>query len=443
MASNSVVILSSDLALARRTRRKIFRRIVPFVFLLYIIAYLDRANVAFAKIPMAAELGFSEAVYGFGAGIFFLGYLLLEIPGGLIAQRWSARVWMARIMVTWGLCTVGVGFVHTPNQFYVTRTLLGIAEGGFFPCILVYLTHWFTAGDRAKSMAGFFMASPAALVIGAPLSALILRLDYLGIPGWRWMFILEGAPAILVGIVALGYMTDRPEQAKWLEPDERDWIRTELEKERDLRRPTEVSVWKGLRNRNVLLLGLASCFGNIGIFAFILWLPSMILKASKLSLVWSTVYSALPFILAMISIRFFGWSSDRTGRRRLHTILPFVLAAVFFVLSAVPDQPFPLVLLWFCLTGAAAYSWGVSFWVLPTLILGETAAAAAFGLINIVGNLGSFLGPTIAGYILSQGYSFTVVVGFLSCSFLIGALLVSFVHVDRDLESRQVLPVKT
>jgi len=438
MANNTVLSIPSDATLSRRTRKKVFRRIVPFVFLLYVIAYLDRANVAFAKIPMAAELGFSEAIYGFGSGIFFLGYLLLEIPGGLIAQRWSARKWMARIMVTWGLCTVCVGFVNTPTQFYVARTLLGIAEGGFFPCILVYLTHWFSARDRAKSMAGFFMASPAALVIGAPLSALILRLDYFGISGWRWMFILEGLPAILVGIMALVYMTDRPEEAKWLEPDERDWMRTELKKERDLRQRTEISVWESLQDRNVLFLALASCFGNIGIFSFVLWLPSMILKASKLSVVWSTVYSALPFVLAMISIRFFGWSSDRTGRRRLHTIVPFVLAALFFVLSAVPDQPFPLVLFWLCLTGAAAYSWGVSFWVLPTLILGETATAAAFGLINIVGNLGSFLGPSVAGYILSQGYSFTVVVGFLSCSFLIGAVLVSFVHVDRSLESRHV-----
>jgi len=440
MANNTVL---SDATLSRRTRQKVFRRIVPFVFLLYVIAYLDRANVAFAKIPMAAELGFSEAIYGFGAGIFFLGYLLLEIPGGLIAQRWSARKWMARIMVTWGLCTVCVGFVHTPTQFYVTRTLLGIAEGGFFPCILVYLTHWFSARDRAKSMAGFFMASPAALVIGAPLSALILRLDYFGISGWRWMFILEGVPAILVGIVALGYMTDRPEEAKWLEPDEQDWMRNELKKERDLRQSTKISVWEGLQDRRVLFLALASCFGNIGIFAFVLWLPSMILKASKLSVVWSTVYSALPFVLAMISIRFFGWSSDRTARRRLHTIVPFVLAALFFVLSAVPGQPFPLVLLWLCLTGAAAYSWGVSFWVLPTLILGETATAAAFGLINIVGNLGSFLGPSVAGYILSQGYSFTVVVGFLSCSFLLGAVLVSLVHVDRDPESRHVSGMTT
>ena len=178
MQDQAVSSPSTNVELADRTRRKIFRRIIPFLFVLYIIAYLDRANVAFAKLPMSADLGFSEAVFGLGAGIFYAGYILLEIPGALIVERWSARIWMARIMITWGLCTVFVGFVHTANQFYITRCLLGIAEGGFFPGIVVYLAHWFAKEDRAKAMAGFTMAAPASLVIGAPISALILPVDW-------------------------------------------------------------------------------------------------------------------------------------------------------------------------------------------------------------------------------------------------------------------------
>ena len=187
MEDQAVSSHSTNVELADRTRRRIFRRIIPFLFVLYIIAYLDRANVAFAKLPMSADLGFSEAVFGLGAGIFYAGYILLEIPGALIVERWSARIWLARIMITWGLCTVFVGFVQTANQFYITRSLLGIAEGGFFPGVVVYLAHWFAKEDRAKAMAGFTMAAPASLVIGAPISALILQADWFQLAGWRWM----------------------------------------------------------------------------------------------------------------------------------------------------------------------------------------------------------------------------------------------------------------
>ena len=223
--------LATDLV-GKRTRSKIVRRVLPFLCLLYLAAYLDRANVAFAKLTMTADLHFSEAVYGFGAGIFFLGYLLLEIPGALIVERWGARRWFARILVTWGLCTIVVGFVRTPLQFYGARFLLGVAEAGFYPGIIVYLTHWFARGDRAKAMAGFIVAIPVSLVLGAPISALILKLHWLGLPGWRWVFILEGLPAIVLGIVTFFYLTDRPRDAMWLEPEERAWITQELEREK-------------------------------------------------------------------------------------------------------------------------------------------------------------------------------------------------------------------
>lgn len=406
---------------------------MPFLFTLYIIAYLDRANVAFAKLPMSADLGFSEAVFGLGAGIFYAGYVLLEIPGALIVERWSARIWIARIMITWGLCTVLVGFVHNPNQFYITRCLLGIAEGGFFPGIVVYLSHWFARRDRARAMAGFTMAAPAALVVGAPISALILNLEWFGLPGWRWMFILEGLPAIVFGVIVLFFLTDHPRHASWLEAGEREWISSKLEEEKlALRGGGHLTVWRGLRQRNVLLLALACAFANLSMFAYLLWLPTTIRNASGLSVTLSTVCSALPFALAMVAIPIVGRSSDRTGKRKLHTVIPLVLAACFFLLSAVPGLPFPLVLLLLCVTGAAAFSWGVSFWVIPGLILGESAAAAAVGFINMVNSVGSFLGPSVVGYLLSENFSHREVVTFLSSCFLISGTLVAAVRPRQD-----------
>src|SRR4029453_4062615 len=429
METQAVSYQSTNVELADPTRRKIFLRIVPFLFVLYIIAYLDRANVAFAKLPMSSDLGFSEAVFGLGAGIFYLGYFLFEIPGALIVERWSARIWLARIMITWGLCTVFVGFVHTANQFYITRSLLGIAEGGFFPGVVVYLSHWFSKEDRAKAMAGFTMAAPASLVIGAPISALILQVDWFNLTGGRWMFILEGLPAVVFGVIIVFFLTDHPRQAKWLEPDERDWIASRLDNEKQaLRHAGHLTVMQGLRQRNVLFLALACAFANLSMFAYLLWLPTTIRNASGLSVTLSTICSALPFALAMFTIPMAARSSDRTGSRKIHTIIPLILAAVFFVLSAIPGLPFPLVLTLLCLTGAAAFSWGVSFWVIPSLILSESAAAASVGFINMINSVGSFLGPSIVGYLLTKGFFHRDVLFFLSVCFLISAALVTAVR---------------
>jgi MFS transporter, ACS family, tartrate transporter len=422
-------ILSSTSPAGERVHRKIFRRLIPFLFILYIIAYLDRANVAFAKLSMSADLGFSEAVFGLGAGIFYAGYILLEIPGALIVERWSARIWMSRIMITWGLCTVWVGLVHTANQFYLSRCLLGIAEGGFFPGIVVYLSHWFAKHDRARAMAGFTMAAPAALVVGAPISAAILKFNGLGLAGWRWVFILEGLPAVVFGIIILFFLTDHPRQAQWLEPDEREWISSRLDEEKQTSVGSgHLTVWQGLRQPNVLFLASACAFANLSMFAYLLWLPATIQNASGLSVTLSTVCSAFPFALAMIVIPVVGRSSDRTGKRKLHTIVPLVLAASFFFLSATPGLPFSLVLLLLCLTGAAAFSWGVSFWVIPSLILSESAAAASVGLINMVNSIGSFLGPTVVGYLLSRNFTHREVVTLLSSCFMISAGLVAAVR---------------
>ncbi len=422
--------IETSFTVADRARRKIARRILPFVFVLYIISYLDRANVAFAKLSMTAELGFSEAVFGFGAGIFFIGYLFLEIPGALIVERWSARKWIARILISWGICATLMGIIRTPTHFYAARFLLGLAEAGFFPGIIVYLTHWFTRRDRARAMAGFIIGVPVSLMIGAPVSSLLLRLHWFGMSGWRWVFILEGAPAIVFGIITWFYLTDHPRDATWLDADERDWIANELAEERQRKRAIgHVSIWQGLRQRNVILLALALCLANVEGYAFVFWLPTTIHRASKFSITSSTLWAALPFVVGLISIVISGRRSDRSGERKFHAAIPLMLAAIFFTLSAVPGQSFPMVLTWLCLTTAAGYSFPAPFWVLPTLTLGESAAAASIGLINLIGNLGGFIGPSAVGYVLTRTHSYPLGMMILALGAMLGGLVLLGVDV--------------
>jgi MFS transporter, ACS family, tartrate transporter len=428
----SVLMTSAPGAIdiAFQTRRKIAWHLLPFVFLLYIIAYLDRANVAFAKLSMSADLGFSEAVFGFGAGIFFLGYFLLEIPGALIVEHWSARRWIARILVSWGVFTILVGFVRSRNQFYAARFLLGAAEAGFFPGIIVYLTHWFSAQDRARAMAGFLMAAPLSLAIGAPLSALILNLNWWGLAGWRWVFILEGVPAVLFGLLTFVYLTDHPAQASWLDTEEKAWIEVRLFSEKqEIQKTRQLSVWQALRQRNVFCLALAVFFANIGGYGFILWLPSLVNKASGFSASVSTLLSTLPFALAVLCVWCVGRSSDRSRERRWHAGVPLLFAALFFFLATRPGLPFSQVMLWLSLTGASAFAWIPSFWVLPTLIAEGSAAAVAIGLINSIGNLGGFVGPSLVGYLLTTHHSYSAVTGLLSICYCIAAALTLAVRI--------------
>src|SRR5438552_493500 len=244
-----------------RTRKRINRRLIPFLFLLYIVAFLDRINVGFAGLEMTRELGFSNEVFGLGAGIFFVGYVLLEIPGTILVEVWSARKWIARIMVTWGLMAALTGLIHTAQQFYWARFLLGVAEAGFFPGVIVYLTHWYRSADRARSIAMFMSAIPLSQCVGAPISAALMNIHWLGWSGWRWLLILEGAPAIVLGIATVFYLTDRPEQAAWLSDAERDWIVRELDLEKKRKAVgAPMTVWRALAHRNVVLLTIAYFF---------------------------------------------------------------------------------------------------------------------------------------------------------------------------------------
>ncbi|MBV9035966.1 MAG: MFS transporter [Acidobacteriaceae bacterium] len=429
-------------SLEEQTRRKVSRRILPFFFALYIISYLDRANVSFAKAAMSADLGFSEAVYGFGAGIFFVGYLLLEIPGALIVERWSARLWMSRILITWGLCTILVGFARTPVQFYGARFCLGLAEAGFFPGVLVYLTHWFAPGDRARAMSSFILAVPISFVIGAPLSAFCLSLHWFGLAGWQWLFILQGLPAVFFGILTPFYLIDRPADARWLQSAERDWLSTELKREREHKRLLgHFSVRSVLGRGSVWILAAALFFVVLSSYGYILWLPSTIQRESGLSVKASTLLSALPFCAAAIMVKLMGRSSDRSGEHKLHAALPLFAAGLLFAGVAIPGQPFPLTMLWLVMTGSLLWAWAPPFWVLPTLSLGESGAAASLGLINSVGNLGGFVGPSIIGYFLANGHSYWFITLLCSGGFMISGALILLTSVpgrDRTLVNKVV-----
>jgi MFS transporter, ACS family, tartrate transporter len=395
------------LPVAHRARRRIMRHILPYLFCLYVIAFLDRVNVGYAALEMTKDLGFTAEVYGFGAGIFFIGYFLLEIPGSLLVELWSARGWIARIMISWGVLAIFMGFINTARQFYWVRFLLGAAEAGFFPGLIVYLSHWFRHEDRAKAVALFMAAIPISNLLGAPFSGFLLGVNWCGMAGWRWLFILEGAPAIIFGIVTIFYLTDWPHQAQWLPDDEREWITAELEKEKQAKNATHSqAIWKVLKQREVVVLALAAFCMLTSVYGFTFWLPTIVKKLSGLPNILVALIAALPYCVGFMAMLLVGWSSDRSAERRWHTALPMIVAGVGLALSATLQNNTALAVSLFCFAAAGLYSCLPCFWTLPTSFLTGTAAAAAIGLINSVGNLGGFVGPYVVGYVNTATNSF-------------------------------------
>ena len=292
--------------------RKIGLRLLPYLFLLYIVAFLDRVNVSFAGLEMTRDPNFSDRVFGLGAGIFFIGYVVFEIPGALLVERWSARKVIARILLTWGIVTVLVALVRTPVQLYAARFLLGAAEAGFFPGVLVYLTHWFRYEDRAKAAALFMAAIPVANVIGSPLAGAILNVHWAGWPGWRWLFVLEGLPAVILGVVTLYFLPDWPADAKWLAKDEREWVTRELETEKAAKAGArEISVGEALCMPRVILLTLIYFLSVTGIYGFAMWFPTILKRATGYSNLTVTLLAALPYVAGVAAMLFNGWHSDR------------------------------------------------------------------------------------------------------------------------------------
>ena len=408
--------------LADHTRRRTAARLLPFLFILYIFNYLDRTSVAYAALGMSRDLGFSDRVIGLGAGIFFISYLALQIPGALLVERWSARRAIAAIMIAWGSLTALTALVHAPGELYLARFVLGAAEAGFFPGVIVYLSHWFIREDRAKATSNFMAAIPLSFVIASPLAGWILSHRWLGVDGWRWLFVLEGLPVILLGMVAFFYLTDWPDEAAWLAPAERQWIEQTLEEEKPAH-ARSITVWQALRSRTILLLGAVAFLDYWMAYSVMFWLPTILKRQSAFSDARVGLLGAVPYAAGFIAMLINGWHSDKSRERIWHSAVPlFVAAPALLVLTSLPGST-ALTLVLFSLVIMAANMFLPVFWAIPTEILGESAAAAGVGMVNAVGSAAGFAGPYAFGYLATRTGSLSYGLAVLMVSALAGGIL--------------------
>lgn len=400
--------MDNPTSLPRRTRAHVTRRLIPYLMLLYLLAYIDRANVGMAKLGMESDLGFNDAVIGLGAGVYFIGYLLLNLPATLLVERWSARKLIAQIMICWGFVASLMGFlgarwfgtIHLSHQFYALRLLLGIAEAGFFPGVIVYLSHWYRPEDRARAKGYFILAQPLAIAFGIPLSGWILEhVHWLGLAGWRWVFLLEGVPPFLMGFVSLWYLTDRPDGAGWLADDERAWLLEELKADEARKIAAHrVSIGDALRYPQTFLLFAILFLIVTGNQALIFFMPSITEAMKALPEGLRSSAAGLPYACSAIGILTNGIWTQRTGRLRLHTAVPLLATGVSLCLAELAHNHTGLMVALLCLTGFTAQAYMPAFWTLPTTIFGKSAAATAVGLI-CMGNLGGLAGPWLFGYL--------------------------------------------
>jgi ACS family tartrate transporter-like MFS transporter len=403
--------------------RKAARRLVPFLCFAYAVNFLDRVNVGFAALAMNEELGFTPEVFGFGAGIFFLGYIAFEVPSNLALHRFGARIWIARIMVSWGLVATAMAFTAGATSFYALRFLLGVAEAGFFPGIILYLTYWFPRAERARIVSLFMTAVPVATIIGGPVSGALLGLHGLGgISGWRWLFIIEGLPAILLGVLVLVVLPDRPRDASWLSKEEAGALQARLDKEaRETRAHGYGDLRRALASPRVLLLSAAYFCLVIGLYGIGFWMPQL-LKTFSLSNAQIGFVTAIPYTVAALGMVLAGRHSDRTGERIWHVAVPLFLAALAFAWSAqVGELVLAVVALSLATLGVHA-ALG-TFWALPTSILTGIGAAGGLALVNSIGNSGGFVGPFIVGWLKSATGSFAAAMLFLAGALLLSGLL--------------------
>ena len=455
-----------------RARTKAYLRLLPMLFICYIIAYVDRANVGFVKLTMQKDLPqLDDKIFGFGMGIcFFVGYFLLEIPGTLMVERWSARKWFCRIMVSWGIIAALTAFVNlrwpvvagmiegtgrlfgtsssvAEYQFYLVRFLLGLAEAGFFPGVIVYLTHWFPSKDRARALAYFFIATPIAQFIGPPISGQLLKIgtegrpELFGLEGWQVAFVFWGLPAVILGILVLFVLTDRPAQARWLEPEEREALEQELAREKAARHSSHhMTVLEALRHPKVMLLTAAYFFVVTGNYGIEFFLPSIIQSWYGLSPQNISFLVIIPPLGSLVGQLFIGWSSDHFQERRLHASVPIYLGALALVCTLLSQGRLWLTVTLFTLamTGLKAYL--PAFWALPSLFLTSSAAAGSIGMINSFGNLGGGFGSYLMGWVKKATGSFQNGILMLAASMIVSATIIVLLGLGRQIRAAEAKP---
>jgi ACS family tartrate transporter-like MFS transporter len=422
----------------QRARGRVAYRLLPFLFLLYIVNYIDRVNVSFANLRMSADLGFSDRVYGLGVGMFYITYVLFEIPGAIIVERWSARKWIARIMISWGIVTILTGFVHTAGQFYAARFFLGVAESSFFPGMIVYLTHWFRRQERSRAIACLYAATPAASLIGSPVAGWLLGVHWRLLAGWRWLFILEGIPAIVLGIVTVFYMTDWPAQARWLPPDERDWLVSELQAELQAKKKLRnYTIMEAFCDRRILRLILAYFLALTGALGTVYWIPTFVKRLSGLSNRSVTSLLLVPALMGIAGMLINGWHSDKAAERRWHTAIPLLTAGLMFALLTLTRNDIPLAIGFLLLGSGFLYAYFPTFWAIPTMMLSEAAAAATFGLINSVGQFGGFAGNYAIGFLNDRTHSLVASFGFIALVYVVAGSLILSLRIGDPLNGVQ------
>jgi ACS family tartrate transporter-like MFS transporter len=430
-------------------KRKAFWRLLPLVFICYVVAYVDRTNVSLAKLTMAKSLPWlDDAVFGAASGIFFWGYFLLEIPGSILVERWSARKWISRIMISWGLIAACTALVKTPNQFYGVRFLLGLGEAGFFPGVVIYLTHWFPSRERARALSVFLVATPVAQMLGPKITGALTTIGttevlksgekiqhaaVMGLQGWQWVFIAWGLPATILGFVVFFFLTDRPAQAKWLTPEEREALESELAREKALTvAKHRMTFGEAVRNPKVLLLVMAYFFVVAGNYGLEFFLPSILKGWYGLKMSDITTYMMFPPLVAIAGQLFVGWNSDRTRERRFHAIVPIMLGSVALLGLALSRGNLVLTMACVALAAGGTKAYQPAFWTLPSLFLTSTAAAGSVGLINSFGNLGGGgIGTPLMGYLKEHTGSYVTGLTVLSASMMTAAIIIFFLGLGK------------
>ena len=426
--------LSMD-PLEKRTIAKVSLRLVPFLMLCYFVAYLDRVNVGFAALTMNKDLGISSSAFGFGAGIFFFSYFVFEVPSNLALERFGARKWIARIMMSWGILSGCMALVSGETSFYVVRVLLGIAEAGFFPGIIFYLTLWFPASYRARIVGWFMAAIPLSSVLGFPVSGLILSLDGMaGLAGWKWLFILEAAPAVILSVVVWFYLTDRPADAKWLTAEERSWLARRLAAETQRKEDIHgINVLQALVNPKVLALALVY-FGAVATnYGTAFWLPQIVKSFGGLTNIQVGFISAVPYVVGTIGMVLWSRSSDARMERKWHAAIPVLLSAIGIGGSTLLDDP-TLKMAALSVGAFGVFAVLPVFWTFPTAFLSGAAAAAGIAVINSIGNLAGFFGPFAMGWLKDQTGSFAAGLWAIAACAVMGMVIVLALRHDTRLE---------